>query len=325
MSLKINYLLIIVLTTLLFATNEAQAQKKGKILKTKTGLEYVIHEKGKGDSPQDSAFVEMDLILDMKTDVVINPQFGPGILNNTYIQGTPAFINVDMPADQPMAYITEILKQSKIGDSLTIFVHIDSLFSGMPKNQLPPFYEPDKIIEMHARIKHFYTPEEFKIKSEEMRQKMMQKQQEQLQKMKEEQERAEAEIKSEPFLTEEAKRIADYAKDKNIEIQKTEDGLFYHIEKQGEPIAKGTEIKVHYRGTLMDGTQFDSSYDRKQPIEIPIGAGRVIKGWDLGIPLIGKGGKGILLIPANLAYGVREQGPIPSKSALIFEVEVLED
>ena len=104
-------------------------------------------------------------------------------------------------------------------------------------------------------------------------------------------------------------------------------GLQYEIMTQGlggvKP--KGTDkVKTHYHGMLLDGTVFDSSVDRGQPFEFPIGVGRVIKGWDEGVASMKVGGKRTLIIPAELGYGSRGAGgAIPPNATLIFDVELL--
>ena len=95
----------------------------------------------------------------------------------------------------------------------------------------------------------------------------------------------------------------------------------------GEGIAavKGALLTCHYRGTLEDGTEFDSSYNHGRPFQFVIGSGRVIKGWDQGLMGMKVGGKRKLYVPADLAYGDRQKGPhIKPHSNLIFEVELLE-
>jgi len=86
---------------------------------------------------------------------------------------------------------------------------------------------------------------------------------------------------------------------------------------------KGSEVHVHYVGTLLDGTKFDSSRDRGEPFVFKLGEGQVIKGWDLGVATMHKGEKAILTCKPEYAYGSQAQGKIPANSTLQFEVELL--
>ncbi|VGO12286.1 putative peptidyl-prolyl cis-trans isomerase [Pontiella desulfatans] len=109
-------------------------------------------------------------------------------------------------------------------------------------------------------------------------------------------------------------------------VEKTASGLMYTIEKAGEGASpeKGTTVSVHYTGKLLTGEVFDSSVERGDPIQFPVGAGRVIPGWDEGIMLMKEGGKRTLVIPPNLGYGARGAGGvIPPNAWLIFEVELV--
>jgi FKBP-type peptidyl-prolyl cis-trans isomerase len=91
----------------------------------------------------------------------------------------------------------------------------------------------------------------------------------------------------------------------------------------GPEAKKGDTVKVHYTGTLLNGKEFDSSRG-KDPFELTIGQGQVIKGWDEGLPGMKVGGKRTLTIPWQLAYGEKGSGSIPPKAALKFEIELLE-
>ena len=107
----------------------------------------------------------------------------------------------------------------------------------------------------------------------------------------------------------------------------TESGLQYQIlaEGPGQKAEAGSFVSVHYTGTLEDGTKFDSSLDRGEPIIFPLGQGRVIPGWDEGIALLNVGGKARLIIPPELGYGERgASGVIPPNATLIFEVELVD-
>jgi FKBP-type peptidyl-prolyl cis-trans isomerase FkpA len=106
----------------------------------------------------------------------------------------------------------------------------------------------------------------------------------------------------------------------------TSSGLQYIdlIVGTGATAQTGQTVRVHYTGWLENGKKFDSSVDRGQPFSFPLGAGRVIKGWDEGVQGMKVGGKRKLIIPSNLGYGARGAGGvIPPNATLIFEVELL--
>jgi len=107
-------------------------------------------------------------------------------------------------------------------------------------------------------------------------------------------------------------------------VQQTASGLQYLVLEQGDGEAHpeaSSRVRVHYHGTLIDGSVFDSSVERGQPIEF--GLGQVIPGWTEGLQLMSKGEKMRLFIPSNLAYGNRGAGTIPPGSTLIFDVELI--
>ena len=115
-------------------------------------------------------------------------------------------------------------------------------------------------------------------------------------------------------------------KDLSKGFSKTSSGLLYKFEKENNSHkpSNGNKVKVHYKGMLLDGTVFDSSFKRNQPIEFTLGIGQVIKGWDEGISLLGIGDKASFIIPSDLAYGASGAGGIiPPNATLVFEVELI--
>lgn len=116
-----------------------------------------------------------------------------------------------------------------------------------------------------------------------------------------------------------------FAKNSEAEgVQETDSGLQYKVLEEGEGATPEADdnVTVHYRGRLLDGTEFDSSYERDQPASF--GVSSVIAGWTEALQLMPEGSKYELYIPAELAYGPGGNGPIPPNAALIFEVELLD-
>ena len=114
-------------------------------------------------------------------------------------------------------------------------------------------------------------------------------------------------------------------KEKYPNAIRTSSGLVYIILKEGNGATptSGALVEAHYTGRLLDGTKFDSSVDRGEPLLFLVGRGEVIKGWDEAFRSMKKGEKRILIIPPGLAYGDKGMGEIPPNGTLIFEVELV--
>ena len=189
------------------------------------------------------------------------------------------------------------LAMMHIGDSASFFIDAETVFTkmfGYPS--LPAAIDTTSVVRFDVRMNDFYPESEFENK------------------MKEKGEKAKA-------------GLDKYIKDQNIKAKPTDSGLYYVVTKKGVGAKpnKGDIVKVHYTGKLLDGTVFDSSVENGEPIEVPIGVGRVIPGWDEGIVMMSKGEKGVLYIPYDLAYGEGGAGGvIPPFANLIFEVELID-
>ncbi len=187
-----------------------------------------------------------------------------------------------------------------VGDSMSFMINADSVFNKQFRApSLPDFVKPGDFMRWEVKVDEAMTEEAF-------------------QQMKEAEAAALQQASKDAF--------AAYLAENGITAAPTESGLIYVCTKPGKGRKPKTDqiVKVHYTGRLLDGTVFDSSIERGEPIEFPLGAHRVIPGWDEGIAMMSKGEKGILYIPYDLAYGPRETGPIPAYSNLVFEVELVD-
>ncbi|MGS2741953.1 peptidylprolyl isomerase [Sinomicrobium sp. M5D2P17] len=127
-------------------------------------------------------------------------------------------------------------------------------------------------------------------------------------------------------LEDEKKKAEETLKKLTEGFDRTESGLWYKIlaKGNGDKAVKGKTVSVHYEGMLTDGSVFDSSYKRNQPIDFRLGDGQVISGWEEGIELLNTGDKARLVIPPELGYGSRGAGGvIPPNATLVFDVELV--
>lgn len=122
-----------------------------------------------------------------------------------------------------------------------------------------------------------------------------------------------------------AERMDFFPDTSSLTFEHGSEGLRYVVLKkgEGEPAKSGDKVVVHYTGWMVNGYKFDSSRDREQPFAFTLGAGSVIRGWELGVLGMLPGEKRILMIPPGLGYGSRGAGPIPGGATLIFAVEYL--
>ena len=274
---------------ILLIASFAQAQKVVKYSKSKTtGLSYVIHKSNKGPK------LKLDDVVTLNLKYITSKD---SLVFDSWKMGKPIQLKIAKASFK--GDLMDGLTLLTVGDSASFLINADSLFTktfGAPR---PAFIDSSSFLSFTVKV--ISTTTDAVLKAEEL---------------KAEKENA----------MKENEVIAKYIADKQITPSKSSSGLMYIISEPGagEQAQAGKTVKVHYTGRLLDGTKFDSSLDRNDPIEFKLGQGMVIKGWDEGIALLKVGGKALLIIPSNLAYGSRGAGGvIPPFSPLTFEVELV--
>lgn len=278
----------ILIACLLFASF-AQAQKAVKYSKSKTsGLSYVMHKSNKGPK------LKLDDVVTLNLKYITSKD---SLVFDSWKMGKP--IQLKIAKSSFKGDLMDGLTLLTVGDSASFLINADSLFTKTFAAPRPAFIDSSSYLTFTVKV--ISTTTEAALKAEEL---------------KAEKENA----------MKENEMIAKYIAEKQITPSKSSSGLMYIISEPGtgEQAQAGKTVKVHYTGRLLDGTKFDSSLDRNDPIEFKLGQGMVIKGWDEGIALLKVGGKALLIIPSNLAYGSRGAGGvIPPFSPLTFEVELV--
>ena len=257
---------------------------------TDNGLYYRFYVNNGGEVPNVGDLVELTLSCVVNDTTVIIPAS-----KNIIQLNEPSFATD----------FAEGIAMMHKGDSASFIVNIDSTFMNLFRvPELPKEFNSTDIMRFEIKVNDFYPESEYVNKM------------------------VEAIKKQYPEETANAyAEMQQYFALNNISASPTASGLYYvqTVEGNGEMPEKGDNVKVHYTGKLLNGKVFDSSVERGEPIEVPIGMGYVIPGWDEGIMLMSKGEKGVLYIPYYLGYGDRGAGAdIPPFANLIFEVELID-
>ena len=256
---------------------------------TDNGLYYRLFTNNGGENPQIGDLLELTMSCSVNDTVVILP-----LTKNIIPMAEPSF----------WSDFVEGFSMMHKGDSASFIVDIDSSFVNLfGYNTLPPQFSSTDIMRFEVRLDDFYPESEFRFRM--------------IENIK----------KNYPAETEKAaSELNAYLEKNGVVAQPTSTGLYY-VKTQdgtGEKPSKGSTVKAHYTGYLLDGTVFDTSIERGEPIEFVLGVGQVIPGWDEGISMMSKGEKAVLYIPYYLAYGDRDLGVIPPFSNLVFEVELID-
>ncbi|MCB0514578.1 MAG: FKBP-type peptidyl-prolyl cis-trans isomerase [Chitinophagales bacterium] len=263
-------------------------KSEGKWVKLENGLEYKIVNPHNGVKAKDGDFVEMQMRYSNPRDSVIFDSFTRN--KPLSFKLTPTLFR---------GALNPGIMEMSAGDSAVFHVPAELIYD----KKLPKFIKEGEKITYNIKLISVQSEDEYRKKQE-----------------------AELMASADPRQKEiDAEAIKKFIADNNLKAEILPSGLAVVVEQAGtSKPEEGSNVTVHYRGKLLDGNQFDASYDRGEPFTFPLGKRRVIRGWDEGIPVLGVGGKGKLIIPSDMAYGPRGVPGIPANSILVFDVEVLD-
>ena len=256
--------------------------------KTDKGVRYSIVKANKGER------IKLDDIVFLQIKYTTDKD---SVLFDSWKMGGPIQLKVAKPSFK--GDLMDALTVLTASDSALFLFSADSMFTKTFNMPLPEFIKPGADLKFSVKIIRVTNDET--LRAEEIK------------------------VEKEKSM-EETILIDKYIADNKLTPVTTPSGLKYvmYAEGTGAKAEAGKTVRVHYTGKLLDGTKFDSSLDRNDPIEFQLGKGMVIKGWDEGIALLKEGGKALLIIPSNIAYGARGAGGvIPPFAPLTFEVELV--
>ena len=270
--------------------------------KTATGLYYQFFQQNK-----EAELPKVGDLMDLAICCTVN--------DTTFI--VPNTVNT-LPLEAPLfaGDFYEGMAMMHKGDSASFIVNIDSTFiKWFHQTSLPAEFNSTDVMRFEVRLDDFYPESEY---APRLAAKIKKDIDARIEKMK-------ADHPEETATA--AQQLTEYLAKNKVTVDPTPSGLYYvqTQEGNGEKPEVGMMAQVHYTGKLLDGTVFDSSIERGEPISFPLGVGQVIPGWDEGIMMMSKGEKGVLYIPYYLAYGDRQAGDkITPFSNLMFEVELVD-
>ncbi len=290
--MKKSVFLIIPIMILIFSACGTSEFKQ-----TDRGLTYKVHKSNRGSKAVIDNIVKIDIAYRYPADSVLfsNKDFGEAM----YIPVIPSEYEGD---------IYEGFRMMAKGDSVTFKLDALNFFTitqQMP--MVPDFIPMDDSVYVDVLILDIFTQDEYQAYRQKKRDDMIKEQ--------------------EVARHEEEGLRQRYLDENNITVEPEESGLVIVVKEEGSgpKPQSGQNVKVHYTGTLLDGTKFDSSLDRGEPFTFRLGAGQVIRGWDEGVSKLKIGSKAKLIIPSYLAYGDQQRGPVIAPySTLIFELEVID-
>lgn len=284
----------------------------GEFLKTKSGLEYQLFRKDASGEWQTLAVADVtkaDTAKQLRPGKVMLlqvVQFTPkdSVLLSSYENGMP-FPYQPRPG-VPSTIDTEPMTMMAAGDSGVFRIPTDTIFRKAPPQGRPKFLPPGSYLTLRMKVDAILPMAAAQAQMQQMQ-----------------------EAAGKKTEAKDATALAEYVK-KNPELakaEKTPTGVYVLITQPGtgpKP-TPGQQVSLLYRGTLLDGKEFDSSLreGKQTPFEYAFGTGGVIPGWDQGVAMLSKGAKATILVPSTLGYGMRGAPPrIPANAPLRFDVEL---
>jgi FKBP-type peptidyl-prolyl cis-trans isomerase len=269
-----------------------------------SGYDYVMHIEQGGVVPQDGEYAYFHAQT-RNNDKVVNASRIDGGGNTPFLKISKA----NLTSEERVSPVQEILQIMSIGDSATIFLPIDTL----TEDQKPIGFKGTDFMLYDLVLIDIKTSREFHEKSTQLK-----NENEAI--VNETQARAPA-IKA--LIANDLKQYKEGVLKNDLVV--TDSGLkvFFHEKTTGKMPPPGGFVSVNYAGVLMNGSMFDNSFDRGEPISFALGKGQVIAGWDEGIALLPEGSKATFFIPYNLAYGEAGGRGIPERADLVFYVELV--
>ena len=258
---------------------------------SENGYQYKFVRQSEGMKPQDGAYLEYNMRYTNEKDSTL---YDSG--ENPY----PVVVPFNSQQWEESGPFYKALLTLAEGDSIILKIPTKRLFNESFNSEVPGDLNEDGEITMYVGFTRMMTEGEFRdvIAARESDQ-----------------------------MAVDIAEIERFLAASGIAAQSTESGLHYVITKpgSGENASPGSTVSVHYEGSLLDGTVFDSSIDRGEPLSFPLGMGQVIPGWDEGIALLNKGAKATLYIPSGLAYGPMGAGSVIAPNSILkFEVELVD-
>lgn len=264
--------------------------------KTKSGLTYKVF-KGKSNNP-----IKAGMFAKLNIAYLLSPK--DTVLNSTYGK-VPLFTAIDTSAATAYSFM-ELLPKCSEGDSVIFTINVDTLYN-RKQLQYNELFKKGDLIKCKMSVVKVYSVENDV--------------------------RADYEKEMNIEKDREVKDVAKYLSKKSVKAEKTKNGAFVEIQNAGDAGAKiqnGKVATIMYRGYLQENgkvfdTNMDSSKGHTAPIDVVLGAGKVIPGWEEALPYFGKGGKGKIYVPAMLGYGAQgSPGVIPPYANLVFEIEIVD-